>query len=372
MADGLFVIIDGHYFCYRFFFGAPHLRGPDGRDTGVTFAFAELFARLRRDPAITHWAAVFDHDGPSFRNRLFPEYKAHRDPMPSELEQQLPDVMAVADAMGVPRLAVPDFEADDTIATLAREADAAGIPVRICTRDKDLDQVLGPTVRTWDPLKNILRGPEEVRSERHIEVGQVVDFLSMVGDSADNVPGIRGIGPKTAAALLERYGSLENVLAHRHELRGKRAERVEEYLPRAALVRELITIVDVPDLPGIDRFEKPDALPADADEVLAGFGFSTARFGDAPQLRCASHDATIRRSSGAEVVACCDHLRLGRHRPGPHLRRAPAAAGGGLRGAAAQRRPAGRHRPRRPVRDRRPAGGRGRSRDRRRRPRDPG
>ena len=97
MADGLIVIIDGHYFGYRFHFGGPRLNGPDGRPTGVTFAFAELFARLRRDPAITHIAAVFDHSEPSFRHRLFPDYKAHREPMPPDLHRQMPDVASVAD-----------------------------------------------------------------------------------------------------------------------------------------------------------------------------------------------------------------------------------------------------------------------------------
>lgn len=315
MADGLFVIIDGHYYAYRFHFGGPQLSAPDGRPTGVTFAFAELFARLRRDPLITHIAAVFDHCDPSFRHLIFPDYKAHRDPMPNELRTQLPDVDAIADAMGIQRLAVAGFEADDVIATLAREADAAGLDARICTRDKDIDQVVTPRISTWDPLKGTLRGPEQVRAERGVDCEQIVDYLCMIGDTADNVPGIRGVGPKTAAQLLQRYGSLAGVFDHLDELTGKRAERIAAFRDEVALTRELIAIVDVPDLPDLDRFAKPDGLPAEAADVLGGFGFSVARFDDAPCLPDAAAGGRYHRlRDETEVIACCDRLRLARRR----------------------------------------------------------
>ncbi|MDA3963836.1 MAG: DNA polymerase [Planctomycetota bacterium] len=313
MSDGHFVIIDGHYFCYRFFFGRGDLRAPDGRPTNVTFAFAELLTNLRRDPDISHWALIFDHPEPSFRHRLFPDYKAQRPPMPDDLRSQLADVECVADAMGIPRLAVPGVEADDVIAGLAVASAERGLPARICTRDKDIDQVLSPLISTWDPLSGQLRGPANVYAERGVGPEQVIDYLTMVGDSADNVPGIRGIGPKTASALLQQYGSLDGVYQHIDDLRGKRRENVEAFRERFALTRELITICAVNDLPSIDSFAKAADLPAGAATTLAGFGFVAARFEDRPRQADASDGANYTIYEAAQVEAQCQQLRLARH-----------------------------------------------------------
>ncbi len=270
-------IIDGHYCAYRFFFGMPGLNGPGGRPTGVTFAFAKLARQLRHDPVFTHWVCVFDHREPSFRHTLFADYKAHRDPMPEDLRVQLPDVEELLKASGVPVLAVPGFEADDAVATLAQTAAAAGLDVRLLTKDKDVDQVLSERIRTWDTTKDLLRGPEQLLAEKGIRPDQVVDYLSMIGDTSDNVPGIYGVGPKTAAKLLAQYGTMESVLAHVDDLKGKLQENVRAFIPKAEFTRKLITLVTVPDLPPLDQFQVKREVPIDLD-VYARFGFDRSRF----------------------------------------------------------------------------------------------
>jgi DNA polymerase I len=270
------VVIDGHYYAYKFFFGMPPLTGPGGRPTGVTYAFANLIKDLRANEKITHLVCLFDV-GDSFRKQIYQEYKAHRDPMPEKLAEQLPDVEEILRAYHVPVLKIPGFEADDVIATLAKKGVADGLSVRLCTKDKDIDQLLSARVNTWDPGKDILRGPAELLSEKSITPEQVVDYLCMVGDSADNVPGINGVGPKTAAKLLQTYGTLANVLAHAHELKGKQRENVEAFIPKAELTCRLIQLADVPNLPALETL-RIDRQTGGNAQTFEKFGFNVTRF----------------------------------------------------------------------------------------------
>jgi DNA polymerase-1 len=304
-ADTL-AIIDGHYYAYKYFFGMPPLIGPGGRPTGVTYAFATLFKQLRESPEISHWACVFD-TGETFRNDIFPDYKAHRDPMPPMLQTQLPDVYTLCQATGIPTLRIPRYEADDVIATLAKRAAAEGLTVRLCTKDKDIDQVLSDRIRTWDPGKDILRGPAELLAEKGIRPDQVIDYLCMIGDSADNVPGITGVGPKTASKLLAQYGSLESVLAHSGELKGKQREHVEAFKDKAALTSTLIRLVDVPELPAITSLRIDPSFPTD-EATYASFGFSKARFFPAATIP-ASAQAAYRILTIDDLPAFLDEAR---------------------------------------------------------------
>ncbi len=276
MPQPTIALIDGHYYLYRMFFGMPPLTGPGGRPTGVTYGFANLVKDLKADAAITHWLAVFDI-GDSFRHQVEPNYKAHRDPMPDLLRVQIADVQALLTASHVPILQIPGFEADDVLATLAKRAESQGFAVRLLSKDKDIDQVLSPNVSTWDPGKGITRGPAELLAEKGIRPDQVVDYLCMIGDTADNVPGITGVGPKTAAKLLAEYGTLDAVLANVEKLKGKQAENVRAFIPKAAHTKHLITLADVPDLPEPASFVCDRNQPLDGT-VYAGFGFTLARF----------------------------------------------------------------------------------------------
>ncbi len=276
MPPPILAIIDGHYYAYRFFFGMPPLTGPGGRPTGVTYAFANLLRDLKNNQEITHWIAVFD-TARSFRNDLDAEYKAHRDPTPESLSAQLPDVMRLLAATGCPAMARDGFEADDVLATYAIQASAAGYDVRMLTRDKDVDQVLSERVSTWDPGKGIRRGPPELMIEKGLRPDQVVDYLCMIGDSADNVRGMHGVGPKTAAKLLAEFGSLAAVLANVDSIKGKLQDRVRDFIPLAAHTRQMITLITVPDLPAIESLAIDRTRPIDA-QVYADFGLSLAKF----------------------------------------------------------------------------------------------
>jgi DNA polymerase I len=300
------VAIDGHYYAYKFFFGMPPLTGPGGRPTGVTYAFANLARELRQNPQITHLVCVFDI-GDSFRSEIFSDYKAHRDPMPDLLSQQLPDVEEILAACGVPVLKVAGFEADDVLATLARQADAAGMHVRLCTKDKDIDQLLNERISTWDPGKGILRGPKELVAEKGITPAQVIDYLCMIGDSADNVPGITGIGPKTAAKLLLQYGNLAAILASSDQLKGKQRENVEAFKCKAELTCRLIQLADVPGLPALPSLRIDREFRGD-ESVFVRLGFSRARFVPAP-TRAASADSTYRILGLDDLPALVAELR---------------------------------------------------------------
>jgi DNA polymerase-1 len=292
-------IIDGHYYAYKFFFGMPPLTGPGGRPTGVTYAFANLFKELRNGGEITHLACVFD-TGVTFRHEIFADYKAQRDPMPDKLSEQIPDLDLICRASGVQVLKIPGFEADDVIATLAKQAALKGMDVRLLTKDKDIDQIISERIRTWDPGKGILRGPPELLAEKGIRPEQVIDYLCMIGDSADNVPGITGVGPKTAAKLLQEYGNLAAVLANSDKLKGKQRENVEAFKPKAPLTCQLIQLVDVPGLPAIDSFRIDPGFAYD-EAVYESFGFSRARFFPAA-VKPASADTSYRILGMADLA----------------------------------------------------------------------
>ena len=300
------VVIDGHYYAYRFFFGMPPLTGPGGRPTGVTYAFANLVRDLRQNPLVTHLACVFDV-GESFRNEIFAEYKAHRDPMPDLLAAQFDDIEEILRASGVPIIKALGFEADDVLATLAKQGVAANLNVRLCTKDKDIDQLLNDRVRTWDPGKDILRGPKELLEEKGITPEQVIDYLCMVGDSADNVPGITGVGPKTAAKLLQEYGNLAAVLANSDKLKGKQKDNVEAFKPKAELTCRLIQLADVADLPALETLRIDRSFRGD-EAAFTKFGFSRARFFPA-EVKPASDDAPYRILSLAELPEFIATLR---------------------------------------------------------------
>ena len=281
MSAETLAIIDGHYYAYKFHFGMPFLTGPGGRPTGITYAFANLLKDLRERAEITHWVAVFDAPGKTFRDDLYQDYKATRSPTPEPLVQQLPDVEALCAANGMTVIKIEGYEADDVVVTLAKQAAERDIDARILSRDKDVDQVLSARIKTWDPAKSLLRGPEELLAEKGLTPAQVIDYLSMIGDSSDNVPGIDGIGPKTAVKLLAAYGTLDGVLANVDKLSAKQREKVAAFLPQRELVRQLITLRDVADLPTIESLRLDRSQPVDR-AVYNAFGISAARFAPPP------------------------------------------------------------------------------------------
>ena len=247
-------LIDGHNVLYRTFFGLPRLSAPDGTPTNVVLGTARILLKILREEKPFAIAAVFDSPGPTPRHELFPEYKANRLKVPEELLAQVPVVKEVVDALGVRRIEVPGAEADDIIGTLSRLAEERGMEVVIISSDKDLYQLVSKKVRIRDGLKERSVGVEEVRETFGVGPERVAELLALAGDPSDNIPGVPGIGEKTASGLIREFGTVENLLAHTDRLKGKQRERIEKNAEMARLCRQLAEIDRNVPLPwGIDE-----------------------------------------------------------------------------------------------------------------------
>src|SRR5579859_4473311 len=240
------ILIDGSSYLYRAFHALPPLSNAQGEPTGALFGVVNMLrATLKAKP--DYVAFVSDAPGPTFRNQLYDQYKANRPPMPDDLRAQVEPMLAIVGALGFPILRVGGVEADDVIGTLAEQAHAQGIEVEISTGDKDLAQLVRPGVHLVNTMTNTTMDSAGVMEKFGVEPTQIVDFLSLTGDTVDNVPGVPKCGPKTAAKWLAEYGSLDNLMANADKVGGKIGESLRAALPELPLSRELVTIkLDVP------------------------------------------------------------------------------------------------------------------------------
>ena len=239
---GQFVLVDGSSYLYRAFHAMPALTNSRGEPTGAVYGITNMLRKLLADFEPQYIAVVFDAKGKTFRNDLYKEYKANRPPMPDELRQQIERTHAVVEAMGLPLLIVGGVEADDVIGTLASEASRQGIDTVISSGDKDMAQLIDGRVQMVDTMKDVVYDHREV--ERKFGVGPelIVDFLTLVGDTSDNIPGVPKVGPKTAAKWLQDFGSLDGVISHANEIGGKVGENLRASLKQIPLSRQLATI----------------------------------------------------------------------------------------------------------------------------------
>ena len=239
------VLIDGHAHIYQAFYAIRGLTTPDGSPINAVYGFAGMLNKiLRRKP--DRVIVARDVGKKTFRNDLYEDYKATRKPMPDELVGQLPLIDELIGAYGIPVVYKEGYEADDVIATLARQAEAAGYDeVLILTTDKDAQQLLSEKISVYDNRKDRTLDVETLEKEKGITPDQVIELMGLAGDTSDNVPGVPGIGPKTALDLIKQYGTLENVLAHADEIRGKRRqENLKTYAEQARLSRKLVVLDD--------------------------------------------------------------------------------------------------------------------------------
>jgi DNA polymerase-1 len=235
------VLIDGSSYLYRAFHALPPLTAPDGSPSGALFGIVNMLrATLKENPDFT--AFVVDASGPTFRDALYPEYKANRPPMPDELRAQVEPMMQIVEALGFPILRVSGVEADDVIGTLALQAHAAGIPVTISTGDKDFAQLVRPGITLTNTMTGSVLDDAGVFEKFGVRPDQVVDLLALMGDTVDNVPGVDKCGPKTAAKWLGEYGTLAAVIAGAEKIGGKIGENLRAALPRLPLNQQLVTI----------------------------------------------------------------------------------------------------------------------------------
>ncbi|MCI0749488.1 MAG: DNA polymerase I, partial [Nevskiales bacterium] len=255
------ILIDGSSWLYRAFHALPPLNNARGEPTGAVFGMASMLKRLLKDYAPDRIAVVFDPPGPTFRNDLYAEYKANREETPEDLSRQFPVVRELIEALGLPVLQVERTEADDVIATLAKQAQRENLPVLIVTGDKDMAQLVNVEIKLLDTLKNRVLDAAAVREKFGVPPERIVDYLALVGDASDNIPGVPLVGPKTAAKWLAEHGSLDAVVAKAAEVKGKAGENLRASLKQIPLARELVTLRCDLKLP----VNADDLKPRDAD-----------------------------------------------------------------------------------------------------------
>ncbi len=250
------VLVDGSGFIFRAFHAIPPMTRPDGTHVNAVFGFCNMISRLIKDHTGSHIAVIFDAGSQTFRNRLYTPYKAHRPPAPPELIPQFALIREATRAFGLPSIELPDWEADDLIAAYAKAVKTIGGEAIIVSSDKDLMQLLGPSVTMLDPMKNIPIGLAEVEAKFGVTPDKVIEVQALIGDSTDNVPGVPGIGPKGAAQLINEYGNLEAVLAAAPAMKpGKRRDMLIEHAEDARISKQLVLLRDDAPLPEpIDNF----------------------------------------------------------------------------------------------------------------------
>ena len=236
------VLVDGSSYLFRAFHAMPNLSNSQGEPTGAIYGVVNMVRRLLADYDPEHIAVVFDAKGKTFRNDLYPDYKAHRPPMPQELAQQIEAVHEIIKAMGLPLLCIPGVEADDVIGTLAQQATEQGIDTIISTGDKDMAQLVNQHVMLIDTMKDVVSDEQGVVERFEVTPAQIIDYLALIGDKVDNVPGVPKVGPKTAVKWLQEYGSLDGIIAHANEIKGKVGEYLRDSLEQLPLSKELVTI----------------------------------------------------------------------------------------------------------------------------------
>ncbi len=242
VSDSPLVLVDGSSYLYRAFHAIPMLSTKSGEPTNAVLGVVNMLYKLLDDLKPTRMAVVFDAPGKTFRSELYAEYKANRPPMPDELRSQVTPLLEAIEAMGIPLLRIEGVEADDVIGTLARAAAGAGSATVISTGDKDLAQLVDGHVTLVNTMDNTTLDRRGVEQKFGVTPEQITDYLALVGDPIDNIPGIAGVGPKTAAKWLQQFRDLETLKARAGEVGGKIGERLRESLGTLDLSKQLATI----------------------------------------------------------------------------------------------------------------------------------
>ncbi len=243
------VLVDGSSYVYRAFHALPPLTNSRNEPTGAVLGVLNMLVKFVKDYQPRCIAVVFDAPGKTFRDELFAEYKAQRQPMPNDLRSQIPPLLAIIRAQGLPLLQIDGVEADDVIGTLACRAAAQGKRVVISTMDKDMAQLVSDSITLVNTMSNTVLDRAGVKAKFDVFPEQIIDYLALVGDTSDNIPGIEKVGPKTAAKWLIQYGNLDGVIAHAAEITGKVGENLRAGFDRLELSRKLATIHTDLDLP---------------------------------------------------------------------------------------------------------------------------
>ena len=256
------VLIDGSSYLYRAFHALPALSNSQGEPTGALHGVLTMIRKLLRDEQPAHVAVVFDAPGKTFRDELFADYKATRPPMPDELRSQIQPIRNAVEAMGLPLLCVTGVEADDVIGTLCTQAEKKGLQVLVSTGDKDLAQLVTDKVTLINTMNDTRMDRDAVKAKFDVWPEQIIDYLALVGDSSDNIPGVPKVGPKTAAKWLNEYDTAAGIVEHGDKIKGKVGESLRDNVDSLHLSKELATIrTDVELDVGIDDLQASDGDP---------------------------------------------------------------------------------------------------------------
>jgi len=241
-ANKQLILVDGSSYLYRAFHAMPSLSNSQGQPTGAVYGVVNMLRRLLKDFQPEYMAMVFDAKGKTFRDDLYTEYKANRPPMPDELREQIAPLHAIVEAMGLPMLIVDGVEADDVIGTLARQATEMGMDCLVSTGDKDMAQLVNQHVTLMNTMDNSTLDPQGVMDKFGVPPERIVDYLTLMGDSVDNIPGVPKVGPKTAVKWLTQYGTLDEIITRAGEITGKVGENLRDALEQLPLSHRLATI----------------------------------------------------------------------------------------------------------------------------------
>ncbi|MFK7794986.1 MAG: DNA polymerase I [Gammaproteobacteria bacterium] len=238
----LLLLVDGSSYLYRAFHGLPPLTNHEGTPTGAVYGVARMVRKLIEEEQPQNVAVIFDAKGKTFRHEMYKEYKANRPPMPDDLQVQIAPLHQLIEALGIPLLSVPDVEADDVIGTLAKAAAAENYRVLISTGDKDMAQLVDERISLINTMNDVRMDEAGVEEKFGVTPGQIIDYLALMGDKVDNIPGVPGVGPKTAVKWLQQFETMQGVIDHADEVKGKIGEKLRAAVDQLPLSYELATI----------------------------------------------------------------------------------------------------------------------------------
>ncbi len=271
-----FVLVDGSSYLFRAYHAMPDMSNSKREPTGTIYGVINMMRRLLKDYDPEHLAVVFDAKGKTFRNDMYKEYKANRPPMPDDLRQQIEPIHEIIKAMGLPLICVSGVEADDVIGTLSEQAAALGIDTIISTGDKDMAQLVNKHVSLVNTMTDVHMDIEGVKEKFGVPPERIIDYLALIGDTVDNVPGVPKVGPKTAVKWLGLYDSLDGVMQNAEEIKGKVGENLRNFMSELPLSRDLVTIkcdVELEENPETLQRQKPDN--GKLSELFGHFEFKT-------------------------------------------------------------------------------------------------
>jgi len=269
------VLVDGSSYLFRAYHGLPQLSSPTGQPTGAIYGVLNMLRKLIRDEQPDRVAVVFDAKGKTFRNDIYPEYKANRPPMPDDLRVQIEPLHEIIRAQGYPLISIERVEADDVIGTMSCQATEQGYQVLISTGDKDMAQLVNENVRLINTMNNHFMDEVAVVDKFQVRADQIIDYLALMGDSSDNIPGVPKVGPKTAAKWLGEYGDLNGVMTHAGEIKGKVGENLRESLGFLPMSYQLATIkLDCDTGVAIDELERQEGDQAALAAYYREYGFT--------------------------------------------------------------------------------------------------